>query len=153
VPFKLTAWKTLYYRLRANFDGLSSEYAASVPESIPADGTASYEVGKRVTDVAYTPGSGLSLVYEDLDSGSSSRIYPDLGIAADGANSGIRKLLFPELEAPYAGYLTWRGVVPEKDVSEETITFLHNIAIRYHSEGSYIVGYVLFCRILRRGTN
>jgi 2-polyprenyl-6-methoxyphenol hydroxylase-like FAD-dependent oxidoreductase len=143
VTFKLTTWKTLYYRLRANFDELSSEYAASVPESLPTDGAVVYEVGKRVIDVSYTKESGLSLVYEDIVTGNSSRIHPDLIIAADGANSGTRKLMFPGIEAPYAGYLTWRGMVPEKDVSEETIKFLDNIAIRYHSEGSYIVGYAL----------
>jgi len=128
--------------LRANFDGLSSEYAVSVPRSLPTDGTAIYEAGRRVTNVSFIKEAGLSLVYENTEKGISSRIHPDLVIAADGANSGIRKLMFPELETPYAGYLTWRGVVSEKDVTEETIKFLYNIAFRYHLEGSYIVGYV-----------
>jgi hypothetical protein len=50
--------------------------------------------------------------------------------------------LFPKLEAPYSGYLTWRGVVPEKRLSEETINFLHDNCIRYRTDGSYIVVYI-----------
>ena len=26
----------------------------------------------------------------------------------------------PQLEKPYAGYFTWRGTIPKKDVSDET---------------------------------
>ena len=143
VPFRLTNWKTLYYRLRANFDGLSSEYVATLPESLPTDGSVCYDVGKRAADVSYTEDSGMTVTLEDSINGITKSLHPDLVIAADGANSSIRKLLFPALESPYAGYLTWRGVVPEKDLSEEAINFLHDKAFRYHSAGSYIVVYVL----------
>ena len=141
VPFKLTNWKTLYYRLRANFDGLSSEYVPAPPEDLPTDGTVIYDVGKRVTDISYDKGSGISLTFEDVEQGGSKVLYPDLVIAADGANSSIRKLLFPELEVSYAGYLTWRGVVPENDVSEETRKFLDDKCIHYRTDGGYILAY------------
>ena len=159
VPFKLTNWKTFYYRLRANFDSLSSEYVLEPPQSLPTDGTVLYDVGKRVKDVAYEKESGLTITSEDVGTGLSTSLHPDLIIAADGANSTIRKLLFPELETPYAGYLTWRGVIPEKSISEETLNFLHEKAIRYCTDGSYIVVYVIqlypsgskFSRVLLMG--
>lgn len=139
VPFRLTNWKTLYYRLRANFDGMSSEYVLVPPRSLPMDGTVVYDVGKRVKDVSYAKESGLTITSEDVVTGASTSLHPDLIIAADGANSTIRQLLLPELEAPYSGYLTWRGIIPEKSISEESLNFLHDSAIRYYTDGSYIV--------------
>jgi 2-polyprenyl-6-methoxyphenol hydroxylase-like FAD-dependent oxidoreductase len=114
VPFKLPNWKTLYYRLRANFDGLTSEYVSTPPESLPTDGTMVYNVGKWVTDVSYTKGSAFTVKAEDVESGASTTLRPDLVIAADGANSSVRKLLLPVLESPYVGYLTWQVWLPRK---------------------------------------
>jgi len=37
----------------------------------------------------------------------------DLLIGADGAHSTVRKLLLPGSEPRYAGYVAWRGLVPE----------------------------------------
>jgi 2-polyprenyl-6-methoxyphenol hydroxylase-like FAD-dependent oxidoreductase len=140
VPFKLTDWKTLYYRLRSNFDGLRSEHVPQPPQKLAREGSVIYDVGKRVTDVSYDKGSGLTVGFQDAD-GHSESLHPDLIIAADGANSSIRKILFPELRMPYSGYLTWRGVIPEKNVSEETKRFLHDKCIRYFTGRSYIVVY------------
>ena len=63
IPLKLTTWISLYYRLRANFDGLSSEFIPSPPQPLPADGSAKYDIGKRVTDVVYQKDSGLTITY------------------------------------------------------------------------------------------
>jgi 2-polyprenyl-6-methoxyphenol hydroxylase-like FAD-dependent oxidoreductase len=139
IPFKLTNWKTLNYRLRANFDGLRSEYVPVPPERKEGDGKVVYEVGKRVQDVSHNEDSSFSVIIEDVDTGVSSILHPDLVITADGANSTIRKLFFPGIGNPYSGYLTWRGVIPEKDVSEETMKFLEGNAVRYFADGSYIV--------------
>lgn len=39
-------------------------------------------------------------------------------IAADGPSSTIRRLVCPEVERRYAGYVAWRGTVPEENASE-----------------------------------
>lgn len=45
--------------------------------------------------------------------GGSRTMAADLVIAADGLHSPLRTQLFPQHPGPaYAGYLTWRGVVP-----------------------------------------
>ena len=141
IPFKLTTWKTLYYRLRANFDGLKSEYVPSPPPNLPTDGVAVYDVGKRVVSISHE--SLVTVVFEDVLSGRSGTMQPDLIIAADGANSTIRKLLLPDLKIPYAGFLTWRGVIPELNVPKETLDLLLNKCINYSTGNGYIVMYVL----------
>lgn len=61
----------------------------------------------------------MRLVFEDLINGGSGEVGADLIIAADGARSTIRRLISPDLPNHYAGYLAWRGVVAEEDVSEQ----------------------------------
>lgn len=41
----------------------------------------------------------------------------DLLVGADGANSACRRQLLPDVVPHYAGYVAWRGVVDERDVS------------------------------------
>ena len=56
IPFRMTSWNVLYYRLRANYDSFQSEYYPTPPEMPKGDGKAIYDVGKRVTDVSYVDG-------------------------------------------------------------------------------------------------
>jgi 2-polyprenyl-6-methoxyphenol hydroxylase-like FAD-dependent oxidoreductase len=44
----------------------------------------------------------------------------DLLIGADGVRSTVRSLFLPEVRPHYAGYVAWRGMVPEPVVSEAT---------------------------------
>jgi 2-polyprenyl-6-methoxyphenol hydroxylase-like FAD-dependent oxidoreductase len=45
----------------------------------------------------------------------------DLLIGADGFRSSMRALLLPEVQPKYAGYVAWRGVVPEADLPEDIL--------------------------------
>jgi len=107
-PLRMTGWNVLYYRLRANFDGLKSDYCPEPPKSIEGEGKAIYDLGKRVTDVSYVDGL-VTVEFEDLVNGGGRSLHADLVIAADGSSSGIRQLLFPNIQRAYAGYLAWRG--------------------------------------------
>lgn len=140
VPMMLTSWNILYYRLRANFDGLRSEYWTRIREEPEGQGKAIYDTGKRVTDVTCTNGQ-ITLVYDDLIIGKSGRLQPDLVIGADGSNSSISQLMLPQLEKPYAGYVTWRGTIPESDVSDETKKSFDGKTTVSIMDRSYIVLY------------
>ncbi|TEY46292.1 hypothetical protein BOTCAL_0317g00120 [Botryotinia calthae] len=63
------------------------------------------------------------VTYEDVQTGTNEVLHLDLVIAADGAGLATRKILFPDLKTPYAGILTWQGIVPENAVSKETLDF------------------------------
>ena len=141
LSWKSTSWSTLYHRLRANFDGLSSKYVPDPPKLPVGDGEGTYDIGKRVTDVALSSG-GVKLKYEDLIIGQGGALSADLVIAADGSKSSIRKLLCPQVQMPYAGYLTWRATIPENAVSEGTQRAFNDRFIFYELEKSYIVVYI-----------
>ena len=120
-PLTMTSWNVLYYRFRANFDGMKSEHCPEVPSPSSLDGTAIYEHGKRVTSVKQVDGE---LLVEFADGAGGGILKPNLVIVADGSTSSIRQLLQPDLERKYAGYAIWRGTVPENEVSEATQNLL-----------------------------
>lgn len=137
-PMAMTSWTTLYYRLRANFDSLTSKHCPKPPESTKTDGTAIYDLGKRVTNVSYTGGQ-VEISFDDTINGRSWSLHADLVIAADGSNSVVRRLLLPELQRPYAGYVAWRGSVLEMDTSEETRQAIRDNFMIFKMPGNYIL--------------
>ncbi len=149
VPMTLTSWNVLYNRLRANFDGLKSKYCSELREESEGHGLAVYDAGKRVTDVTYANGQ-VTLMFEDLINGGKGHLHPDLIIAADGSNSSIRQLILPQLRKPYAGYFTWRGTIPEKDVSDETKKIFDGKVTVSVMDHSYIVLYDSLCQCSNR---
>lgn len=50
----------------------------------------------------------------------------DLLVCADGISSASRRRMFPEVAPAYAGYVGWRGTVPEAHLSSETYQALHD---------------------------
>ena len=61
----------------------------------------------------------------------SSPISVDLLVCADGVGSRGRWILQPDAERRYAGYVAWRGTVPEADLDPATRDRLGD-AITYH---------------------
>jgi len=64
-------------------------------------------------------------------------------IAADGGSSIVRKLFYPAVERTYAGYVAWRGTVPEAELSESAINAFAEKFTFYHSNGVQILGYLI----------
>ena len=116
-PLTMTSWNVLYYRLRANFDGLTSSYCPEAPLPTTQEGHAVYEHGKMVTNVRCSDGD-IAVEYADENGGGA--LSSDLVIAADGSTSRVREMLLPGLQRTYSGYAIWRGTVPEQDITETT---------------------------------
>ena len=105
-----------------------------------ADGDAIYELGKKATNVSYADNK-VTVEFEDLVNGGIGSAQPDLVIVADGANSTIRQKLLPSLKHKYSGYVAWRGTVPEKDVSEDTVKLVEKRFTVYPMKQEHILGY------------
>lgn len=96
LPQILTGWGRLYVLLR---------------EKLPAE---CLTLGARVTEIVNRP------EHVDVVLADGSRREADLVIAADGLFSTIRAQLLPDVSPDYAGYVAWRGLADEADLSAAT---------------------------------
>ncbi|KAF4621881.1 hypothetical protein G7Y89_g14464 [Cudoniella acicularis] len=143
VPLEMTSWGLIYHRLRANFDGFASEFCPNIPEPNKTDGTALFDVGKRVKGISLV-NSAVEVTYEDLLKDSEKGTFrADRVIIADGANSRLRAALFPEVKRVYAGYVAFRGTVNESDVSDEAKNTFHPKLSYYSFKNGYILLYII----------
>lgn len=55
----------------------------------------------------------------------------DILIAADGASSSFRAHFSPQSQRKYAGYLAFRGIVPESDLDATGARLLGHFAVRF----------------------
>jgi 2,6-dihydroxypyridine 3-monooxygenase len=65
----------------------------------------------------------------------------DLLVCADGIQSTARRLLLPELERRYAGYVGWRGAVEEHDLADSARAALSDALVYYVIPHSHILTY------------
>jgi len=147
---RMTSWDLLYHLLRTNYDGTETDYA-KVPTTEEGEGKTSYEYGCTVTTVA-APKSASSLELDFSDpvkitvqhkSGETFSTEADLVIAADGPSSRIRAEYFPNVKRTYAGYVAWRGTVPETQVSQAAADVFVEKFPFYHTEGIQILAYTI----------
>ena len=101
-----------------------------------------YHRGKQLVKINENPDTErITAIFEDGTSATG-----DLLIGADGNGSTVRQLLWPMDEPTYAGYLAWRGLVPENEVPEEAIGLIGNFDFANHhtaNGGSHILGYLV----------
>ena len=138
-PLQMTSWGVIYHHLRANFDSFASNFCPNPPKPEESDGTAVFDRGKRVTGLSRIH-SGVEITYEDLlNKSEGGTLQADMAIIANGANSTLRSAIFSGVERVYAGYVAFRGTVPESEVSEEAKkTFDPNLTYN-----SFKNGYIL----------
>lgn len=149
---KMVSWDLLYFVLRAAFDGLESEYC-EVPERVSGDesraqsepaqgnvddrGRAEYLYGRKALKIRDV-NEEVEVVFESKEDGEKTE-RAEMVIAADGPSSTIRKLLLPEIDRMFAGYVAWRGTVPEGGASQRLKdTFVDKFTF-YHGPGTQIL--------------
>ncbi|KAI5238876.1 FAD/NAD(P)-binding domain-containing protein [Aureobasidium subglaciale] len=142
-PMQQTSWTMLYYRLRANFDGLVSKHCPNATRS--GTGEAIYDLGRQLVSLTERD-SQVEVEYKDLSTGKTLSLMADLVIGADGSHSAVRRNFFPAQrgqDRPYAGYLAWRGGVLESEVSDETRSLLKNNFTVFRMPKNYILVYTI----------
>ncbi|KAJ4355943.1 uncharacterized protein N0V89_003968 [Didymosphaeria variabile] len=137
----MTSWDLLYHVLRANFDGVDSDYAeAPAPDS--HEGTAAYVYGHQVTDIKFNDAQPV-VVKTKPTNGDTVSFDADMLIAADGPSSTIRQLIVPNLQRKYAGYVAWRGTVPETQLSASARNVFVEKFPFFHAEGVQVLAYTI----------
>ena len=74
-----------------------------------------------------------------LDNGQI--VSGDVVIAADGIGSRSRRLLLPGIQPAYAGYVAWRGMVDEQDLSQDTLDRFVDALCSFQGEETSIILY------------
>ena len=94
----------------------------------------------------YHAGMTLERVEQDDDTvtacfAGGERAEADLLVGADGLRSTVRGQLLPDLKPTYAGYIAWRCLTDEGDLSEPTHATLFNRFAVFIALGQQVIGY------------
>lgn len=147
---QMTSWDLLYHVLRANFDGHKNDYVKEVPKQITEDaerGYAVYQHGSLVTGLEETS-VGATVSWKSTLPGHDGEVeeplLADSVIVADGSSSAMRPILSPSSPTKtYAGYVAFRGTVPESELSPEAAAVFSEKFAFYHSGSIQILAYLI----------
>lgn len=116
--YRFSSWNTIYQQLLSCMK--------------PSD----YLLGHEMTKWSDVHADDITVIFSNGRSVSS-----DLVVFADGVNSEARASLVPGAQPRYAGYVAWRGMVPESVVSAESHALLDNAITYYVYANSHILVY------------
>jgi 2-polyprenyl-6-methoxyphenol hydroxylase-like FAD-dependent oxidoreductase len=136
----MTSWDLVYHVLRANVDGVKSDYC-EVPKEDANDGKVKHLHGHKVTGLGEE--RDKVIVQYETNEGKSGEMEADLVIGADGPSSTIRSMLTPNVERKYAGYVALRGTVPENEASPAALEAFSERFTFFHTSGIQILAYLI----------
>src|SRR5271154_3172261 len=119
MPQLMTSWGLLYSWFKQSF---------------PAE---NYHLGHEF-DSMRQDGSSVTAHFKD-----GLETKADLLVAADGFRSSVRRLLLPEIQPEYAGYVAWRGVVPENELSADVLEVFDDNFTFFSMAESHILCYLI----------
>ena len=67
----------------------------------------------------------------EVDLADGRAVSADMVVGADGVSSFTRRALLPDVRARYSGYVAWRGVVDERDLTPATFAALDDSLTYY----------------------
>jgi flavin-dependent dehydrogenase len=136
----MSNWGCLYQILRANFDGMKSEAVPEPPAPKEGDGKVEYWPGKRATGLTYDKEKGrVHVHFVDVMTSEEGSVSADMVIGADGVHSTLQKVLGAPTRKTYAGYIAWRGTVPERLLSKQTVEYFSNRLNFTLLKGTYFI--------------
>jgi 2-polyprenyl-6-methoxyphenol hydroxylase-like FAD-dependent oxidoreductase len=118
MPQAMTSWDALYRNLRAAY------------------GEDHYHVGFRLVGFEATGDT----VKARFDGGQA--VTCDLLVGADGPGSAVRRQLLPDVRSEYAGYVAWRGVVPEHQAPDLAAEFAGRFTF-FQARHTHILCYLI----------
>ncbi len=127
--YRFSSWNTVYRNLLDHWRAPSPSGSGPVVEGGP------YHLSHEVRDVE----QGSDDVRLRFASGATTEA--DLAVFADGIGSRARALLAPTVQPRYAGYVAWRGVIPEAELSAATRQVFDDAITYYLYANSHILVY------------
>lgn len=115
--YRFTSWNTLYRNLLAHF------------------GADRYHLGYEMVDLDQND-ARASVLFAD---GTNTSV--DLVVCADGVSSRARGILQPHIKPRYAGYVAWRGTIPESELSSPANERLGDAITYYLADEGHILMY------------
>ncbi|MGZ4649850.1 MAG: FAD binding domain-containing protein [Kineosporiaceae bacterium] len=115
--YRFSSWNTIYRTL----------LGALEPER--------YRFGREMASFA-SDDDGVAVRFAD-----GAEIGVDLLVCADGINSAARAAMLPAVRPRYAGYVAWRGVLPEAELSAASFDVLHDALTYQVLPSSHILVY------------
>ena len=94
--YRFSSWNTVYRRLLAQFPAKNYHLDHEMSD---------WKILENGVDIGFSRGS---------------RVRSDLAVMADGVGSLARARLLPDVKSAYAGYVAWRGMVPEANGSDSS---------------------------------
>ncbi len=116
-PYLFSSWNTVYRRTLGTF---------------PAD---RYLLDHELVDFDVAPKTARCRF------GNGTEFEGDLLVCADGIGSIVRERLQPDARRTYAGYVAWRGMVPESEVPAELVSRFADAITYFVYENSHILVY------------
>lgn len=120
-PQVQTSWSLIYATIKETF------------------GEAHYKRGRVLKSIEQSEtDKTVTAIFED-----GSRETGDLLVGADGNGSTVRQLVWPDAQPTYAGYLAWRGLIPEDELTPAARDGLAGDFGFSNTTGSHILGYLV----------
>lgn len=119
LPQLMVAWDAIYRLLMD-----------AMPEGI-------YHTGMPLVGVDQTSDEATA-VFED-----GRRVSSDFLIGADGIRSTVRGVVCPNAEPRYAGYVAWRGLIPESRLSERALEVFDTQMVYCLPTNEHILAYMV----------
>ncbi|MGH2679068.1 MAG: FAD-dependent monooxygenase [Actinomycetota bacterium] len=113
------------------FTSYATLYAALVDFVDPSR----YHLGRDLVDVS-DQADGVAVRFGDGEQEAF-----DLVVGADGIRSTVRGLLFPDLRPAYAGYVGWRGTVPDRDLPLRARQELRDVLTYHVGDRTHVLSY------------
>jgi len=119
--YRFSSWNTIYGTL------------------LDAFGDERYRLSRDLTSFE-TEGATVAVRFADGPD-TERDVLVDLLVCADGIGSVARSTLLPDVAPRYAGYVAWRGTVPERELDAATFDALHDALTYQVLAGSHILVY------------
>jgi 2,6-dihydroxypyridine 3-monooxygenase len=116
---------------RHHFTGYNTLYGTL----LRAFGRERYHLASEVTSITQTDDE------VELAFASGETATADLVVGADGVSSFTRRAMLPDVAPRYGGYVAWRGVVDEKDLTPRTFAALDDSLTYWFHPGTHALTY------------